>query len=52
MNSKIYKKYLTDMRKSIEIMENNVSDTDVLKFYAGKISVLNSKLMSILVKTE
>ena len=50
-NEKIIK-YLTDMQFSVDSMLKNSKNIDVLKFYAGKISILNGEIMSILLQTE
>ena len=50
MSKKICYKYIADIRDSVDIMEKNISNIDILKFYTGKTMLLCKEFLSLLVK--
>ncbi|MCR4881922.1 MAG: hypothetical protein K6A44_08240 [bacterium] len=52
MDKKILKEHITNMLSAIKMMEDNLDDASVLKFYAGEVSVLNKAVMAMLVKAN
>lgn len=48
MDNSSLKKLLTEAKEIIETMINNIENLATLKFYAGKLSLLNETISSII----